>query len=460
MGRHAMKTKCLLLAACGLWFFGFPAHAQRVGSTPGAASHTSINNVIYADTQPGVTADAKINACIAALPGNGGICDARGFGSTSQTIAAKVIVGTNSKTVTLRIDRTTTFHCTITNGADPCFDLGPGSAVIGDGGVVTLPNAGITFASNANVVAAVRNVQQEGGNFVGAYIEGLTIVPNTTMTVTDAIVSLQNPLQITHIKNLTIGGSGVAGILLKLYCTKGKSCGNVEFDNIQIDCFGGASCKPIWIGCTGANSTALGSCGGIFGINFQGPSAITHPGPGGIPIFDVEGGNGAGGCNPIEDINWYGVQLESRNTDDIGILLNGVNGSAHVYGLVATANTHAGADVIRIAQPGGCAVDGIDIRGVSNQGSWTNTLNNTINRRTFTPAGGFARLNYSYSGRTRIQNIVDGGPVSYGGVTFANLGTPANGAFTFCSDCTITNPCAARGTGAFAKRLNGIWVCN
>jgi hypothetical protein len=460
MGRHAMKPKYLLVAICALLLFGSLARTQESGTNLGRASHTSINNVVYADTQVGVTADVKINACVAALPANGGTCDARGFGSTSQTVAAKVTVGTNSKTVTLRLDRTTTFNCTITNGTDPCFDLAPGSALIGDGGVVALPNAGITFASNANVVAGVRNVQQDGGNFVGAYMEGLTIIPNATMTVKDAIVSLQNPLQITHVKNLSIGGRGVPGILLKLYCTTGKSCGNVEFDNIQIDCSGGAGCKPVWIGCTSANSTAPGSCGGILGINFQGPSAVTHPGPGGTPIFDVEGGNGAGGCNPIEDLNWYGVQLESRNTGDIGILLNGVNGSAHVYGLVATANTHAGADVIRIAQPAGCTVDGIDIRGVSNQASWINTLNNTINRRIFTAAAGFARLNYSYSGLNRIQTVVDGGPVGYGGVTFANLGTPANGTFTFCPDCTVANPCAGGGTGAFAKRLNGIWVCN
>jgi hypothetical protein len=460
MGRHAMKAKYVFFASCALALCGSSAHAQRVGSNPDALSHASINNVIYADTQPGASADAKINACISALPANGGICDARGFGSTLQTIAAKVTVGTNNKTVTLRVDRTTTFHCTITNGIDPCFDLGPGSAIIGDGGVVTLPNAGITFASNANVVAGVRSVQQDGGNFVGAYMEGLTIIPNATMTVKDAIVSLQNPLQITHVKNLSIGGRGVGGILLKLYCTTGKSCGNVEFDNIQIDCLGGTGCKPVWIGCTSANSIAPGSCGGILGIDFQGPSAVTHPGPGGIPIFDVEGGNGAGGCNPIEDINWYGVQLESRNTGDIGILLNGVNGSAHVYGLVATANTNPGADVIRISQPAGCTVDGIDIRGVSNQASWTNTLNNTINHRTFSPAGGFVRLNYSYSGLNRIQTVVDGGTVGYGGVTFANLGAPANGTFTFCADCTIANPCAGGGTGAFAKRLNGVWVCN
>lgn len=44
--------------------------------------------------------------------------------------------------------------------------------------------------------------------------------------------------------------------------------------------------------------------------------------------------------------------------------------------------------------------------------------------------------------------------------TFAGLGTPVNGTFKYCSDCTIANPCAAAGTGALAKRLNGAWVCN
>lgn len=43
---------------------------------------------------------------------------------------------------------------------------------------------------------------------------------------------------------------------------------------------------------------------------------------------------------------------------------------------------------------------------------------------------------------------------------FASLGTPLNGTFLYCADCTIANPCAGSGTGAFAKRLNGVWVCN
>jgi hypothetical protein len=53
----------------------------------------------------------------------------------------------------------------------------------------------------------------------------------------------------------------------------------------------------------------------------------------------------------------------------------------------------------------------------------------------------------------------DGSLVSTG-VTQANLGTPANGRIIYCSDCTIANPCAGAGTGAIAKRLNGVWVCN
>jgi len=52
------------------------------------------------------------------------------------------------------------------------------------------------------------------------------------------------------------------------------------------------------------------------------------------------------------------------------------------------------------------------------------------------------------------------GEFGWTAVLFAALGTPANGTFCYCSDCTIANPCAGSGTGALAKRLNGVWVCN
>lgn len=43
---------------------------------------------------------------------------------------------------------------------------------------------------------------------------------------------------------------------------------------------------------------------------------------------------------------------------------------------------------------------------------------------------------------------------------FADLGAATNGSMIYCSNCTVANPCAGAGTGAIAKRLNGVWVCN
>lgn len=49
------------------------------------------------------------------------------------------------------------------------------------------------------------------------------------------------------------------------------------------------------------------------------------------------------------------------------------------------------------------------------------------------------------------------------GLAFASLGTPADGTFVYCTDCTVTgagdNTCAGSGTGALAIRLNGAWRC-
>jgi hypothetical protein len=46
-------------------------------------------------------------------------------------------------------------------------------------------------------------------------------------------------------------------------------------------------------------------------------------------------------------------------------------------------------------------------------------------------------------------------------LVFASLSALwANGSIVYCSDCTLAAPCAAGGTGAIAKRLNGVWVCN
>lgn len=54
------------------------------------------------------------------------------------------------------------------------------------------------------------------------------------------------------------------------------------------------------------------------------------------------------------------------------------------------------------------------------------------------------------------------GKVNLSSFLFANIATvlTTNGDMAYCSDCTIANPCAGAGTGAFAKRINGVNVCN
>lgn len=62
------------------------------------------------------------------------------------------------------------------------------------------------------------------------------------------------------------------------------------------------------------------------------------------------------------------------------------------------------------------------------------------------------------------------GEVQFSSVAFAALGTPANGSFTYCTDCTEVTPatcpvtqasciCAGSGSGAFARRVNSTWYC-
>jgi len=67
---------------------------------------------------------------------------------------------------------------------------------------------------------------------------------------------------------------------------------------------------------------------------------------------------------------------------------------------------------------------------------------------------------YNGAGKRKIHLNPGGGMISIGDTLFASLGTPANGTFTYCSNCTKATPCAGGGNGALAKRLNGAWDCD
>jgi hypothetical protein len=58
------------------------------------------------------------------------------------------------------------------------------------------------------------------------------------------------------------------------------------------------------------------------------------------------------------------------------------------------------------------------------------------------------------------QGTVFGSTITLSSKPFTTLGNAANGTLVYCPDCTQTEVCAGRGTGAFAKRINNTWQCN
>jgi hypothetical protein len=58
------------------------------------------------------------------------------------------------------------------------------------------------------------------------------------------------------------------------------------------------------------------------------------------------------------------------------------------------------------------------------------------------------------------QGAVFGSTITLASKPFAALGAAPNGTLVYCPDCTPTEACAAKGTGAFAKRINNGWKCN
>ena len=63
------------------------------------------------------------------------------------------------------------------------------------------------------------------------------------------------------------------------------------------------------------------------------------------------------------------------------------------------------------------------------------------------------------TGNLAATNLTLSNSAQIGSSTFANLGSAANGAILYCSNCTPTAACAAGGSGSMAMYVNGAWSC-
>jgi hypothetical protein len=394
----------------------------------------SLSNMRFADQFPGATADVQITNALADLPASGGTVDARGYGATIQTIAAPLTIGSLTKSVDLLVDRSTAFEITITSGAT-AITVGATSGIIATGKSQTA-RTGFTLASNANIADAIF-VSHGRGN-AGFTLSGIDIYGNPTATVSGGMLHLSGPLQTTDIQAVTIVPNSNSYGLKIDQASAGQSAGPVNFYNLVVDGQARTGAKPVYINTPFTRGVFLG-------INFFGGS-LAHAGNGqDIVKIDDTGGN-----FQDQGVNFFGTQFESSFSNTIGVECHNCIGLNMISnGFTAAV---AGADCVRLS--GTLVV--VNLQNLNNQGAWTNTINDQIHAVTNTQTRVLSYMQTQNGNSTWLDNS----GLRMPGTTFANLGTPVNGTMLFCSDCTIANPCAGAGTGALAKRLNGVWVCN
>ncbi|MGA9977917.1 MAG: hypothetical protein WBQ08_04725 [Candidatus Sulfotelmatobacter sp.] len=255
--RQILKAVCLTVAVSAV-----------------SLSQTAQPNIKYAEQQPGATADVQITNCIAALPAYGGICDARSFGATSQTIANPILVGVSPQRIYLILDSRTLFNITYSNSTTPAdiFAVGDGSFLeckwMGEahnfGG-----EGGIQLASGAYVKSIISSAPRNGFSIFGS--RGCTLIGNSSATVTGALIDVQGVGSGSFLADTTVYNNGS---FIGLRLQPGTSSGMSDFSvwNTTIDGAGTAGNQPCVIKGNGATQQ-------IGGIGFFG-SSCQHAGSG------------------------------------------------------------------------------------------------------------------------------------------------------------------------------------
>ena len=297
------------------------------------------------------------------------------------------------------------------------------------------------------------------------------------------------------------GGSMPVGTpLVKLDGTQG-----VRAENLTIDCNSVAGSTGIFATDineqAGAINDVIVNCA-AFGVNVDATLSSVIPAqnyimrdleifPQGAGSASTIGlrmrGNGGGGPGEVRNITCSGqvgnvikssVQIESFNQ----AVITNIHGEQSAKVLDFNGTTTCSSDVTVINVSGGPAVAGgqnvVDLSAAAcganglyftniTKNRATNSLNDVPRGFVLTDANitayivgpGALGREEIYSTSASIPKFINS-QFQLLNTPFASLGTPPNGTFTYCNNCTVANPCASGGTGAFAKRLNGVWVCN
>jgi hypothetical protein len=204
-------------------------------------SAPNIGLVQYINNFSGATADVQLAACLAAVQA-GGICDARGYGATTQTIAATITVGPKT---TLQFDPSTLF---MPAGASVnIFEFEPNSIIRG----FTFHCGDVSYA--ANVFQNDTTQIYTGGQHTE--LANITLDASCAHVAKGAALSLTSTAESTGVAFLNVHDWRTNGLGAGLYMTvsaTGFVNGN-HFVNMQW------SSSPVGWHITGAGGSVVGN---------------------------------------------------------------------------------------------------------------------------------------------------------------------------------------------------------
>lgn len=283
-----------------------PTNAQIIS---GQFAVSSLNNVLYADQQPGADASIKLNNCIAALIARGGgTCDASGLVG-SQTISQEVDVGNHAQVpILLLLPHQFNWLVTINDGLSSAFKVFSGSSIIGTAQQPTgINTATIQAAPTANVVALITTEPNPIGGGQYVRVEGFTLYNPSGATISDAALVARNLYDNSAFRNITVASFN--GINLHV----SGSCCQAMFDRITLNGGSQGGATPLKI------DLAYGTNAGITFTNMS----VDHPGDmlNNISI--------TGGTTPLtaSQINFIGLYMEgTTDTTHLTTPLVSING--------------------------------------------------------------------------------------------------------------------------------------
>jgi hypothetical protein len=295
-----------------------------------------------------------------------------------------------------------------------------------------------TAASGAN--AAIRlnygqRVVAERIYIFGPFAAGIQL--NTSSISLGS--TIWNNFRDIHISGLASGGTGC---LLDSTDATDKVINNNYFYNVN--CTGGANGAGIKLTNTARNQIINENI--FFSGEVQATSGtaflLTEMATRGVSCIEcnIEGSDTGLSKAMGNTVTFVGGNLSANNTNVIDAQPS----------FTSFLNTNVGGTVQQwsVTPLGGMDIDGLGLNGAA--------VSNSINGM----PGWTLKVASSTVATVNPGSFALTQPLNNASKVFANLGTAGNGQQVYCSDCKIQKHCNGGGTGAFAKRINGEWVCN